>query len=1476
MSFAACKIMHCPTGIENCAAGFITLSAADITPQIIHTADVVDSDWPATKPIGPIPNLVVSAGNVLEVYLIRVEQVNSSRDAPEVVKRGGLMAGISGASLELVCNYRLHGNIYSMGVLTTGGVDGGRRRDSIILSFEDAKMSVLEFDDATHGLRTSSMHCFEGPDWFHLKRGRESFDTGPIIKVDPQGRCAGVFAFEQQMIILKAAEVNSSLVGEDNTSGAGGASARIESSYIITLRDLDVRHVKDFVFLHGYIEPVMVILHELELTWAGRVSWKHHTCMVSAFSINTTLKQHPLIWSAVNLPHEAYKLLAVQSPIGGVLVIGANTIHYHSQSSSCSLALNNFTFSGDSSQEMPRSSFNVELDAANATWLANDVAMLSTKTGELLLLTIIYDGRIVQKLDLSKSRASVLTSGITTIGDSLFFLGSRLGDSLLVQFTCGLGASNLPPGMQEEVGDIESDAPSAKRLRMSSSEALQDMINGEELSLYGTAPNNAQSAQKTFSFAVRDSLINVGPLKDFSYGLRINADLNATGIAKQSNYELDILHCPWHKVRNCPPLVVCCLIVDQQVCCSGHGKNGSLCVLQQSIRPEMITQEALPGCKGIWTVYHKNTRTHLNESSRVADEEDEYHAYLIISLETRTMVLQTANNLEEVTENVDYYVQGTTLAAGNLFGRRRVIQVFAHGARILDGAFMTQELSFKASNVESGSSSNSFMVASVSIADPYVLLRMTNGSLQLLVGDPSSCSVSVTVPSIFESSQKSISACTLYHDKGPEPWLRKTSTDAWLSSGMGEAIDDADGVTHDQGDVYCVVCYENGTLEIFDVPNFSCVFSVDKFISGRTYLVDTFIQDSVNGLHTHSKNTEDVVGPGQKENSKVVKIHVVELMMHRWTGKHSRPFLFGILADGTILSYHAYAFEGSENSSKIEGSVSSQNSISLSSTNASRLRNLRFVRVPVDNYAREEMPSGTPLQRMNVYKNIGGSQGIFLTGSRPSWFMVFRERLRIHPQLCDGPIVAFTILHNVNCNHGLIYVTAQGSLKICQLPSFLSYDNYWPVQKIPLKGTPHQVTYFAEKNLYSVIVSVPVLKPLNQVLSTIADQEVGHQFDPDNLNYEVSYPIEEFEVRIVEPEKSGGPWQTRASIPMQSSENALTVRMVTLLNTTTRENETLLAVGTAYVQGEDVAARGRVLLFSIDRTADNSRTLVSEVYSKELKGAISALASLQGHLLIASGPKIILHKWTGSELNGVAFCDVPPLHVVSLNIVKNFILLGDIHKSIYFISWKEPQLNLLAKDFGSLDCLATEFLIDGSTLSLVVSDDQKNVQIFYYAPKVSESWKGQKLLSRAEFHVGSRITKFLRLQLLPTISERTATTPGSDKTNLFASVFGTLDGSLGCIAPLDELTFRRLQSLQKKLVSAVTHVAGLNPRSFRQFRSNGKAHWPGPENIVDCELLSHYEILPLEEQLEIAQQIGTTRMQIMSNLNDLILGTSFL
>ncbi|XP_020575290.1 cleavage and polyadenylation specificity factor subunit 1, partial [Phalaenopsis equestris] len=888
-------------------------------------------------------------------------------------------------------------------------------------------------------------------------------------------------------------------------------------------------------------------------------------------------------------------------------------------------------------------------------------------------------------------------------------------------------------------------------------------------------------------------------------------------------------------------------------------------------------QVELPGCKGIWTVYHKSARGHAVDALKSSKEDDEFHAYLIISLESRTMVLETADDLGEVTEKVDYYVQGTTVAAGNLFGRRRVVQVFARGARILDGSYMTQELSFGGPNSDHSSTPESSTVSSASIADPYVLLKMVDGSIQLLIGDLSTCTASIYVPSIPANSTDSVSACTLYTDDGPEPWLRKASTDAWLSSGIAETIDGHDGSNHEQGDIYCLVCYESGTLEIYDVPNFKCVFSVDKFVSGKSHLVDRSVREPSKPYQKmRSKISNEASDLGRKEPLENMK--VVELVMQKWSGQYCRPFLFAVLNDGTMLCYHAYLYEGLESSSKFEEVMSSNNSTDPSSISTSSFRNLRFIRVPTDFTAREE-PSNVVMQpKITIFKNIAGYQGLFLSGSRPAWFMVCRERLRFHPQLCDGSIAAFTVLHNVNCNHGFIYVTLQGFLKICQLPSAFNYDNYWPVRKIPLKGTPHQITYWAEKNLYPVILSFPVARPINQILSSMLDQDIG-QMERENTSsddLQKTYTLDDFEVRLLEPEKSGGNWETRASIPMQPCENALTVRMVTLFNSATKENEAIMAIGTAYVQGEDVSARGRILLFAIGKNGENSQNLVTEVYSKELKGAISALASLQGHLLIASGPKITLHKWTGSELNGVAFYDTP-LYVVSLNTVKNFILLGDIHKSIFFLNWKEQgaQLSLLAKDFGSLDCYATEFLIDGSTLSLVVSDDQKNIQIFYYAPKMVESWKGLKLLSRAEFHAGAHVTKFLRLQMLPT-SDRTSATLGSDKTNRFALLFSTLDGSIGCVAPLDELTFRRLQTLQRKLVDSVPHVCGLNPRSFRQFRSNGKAHHPGPDNIVDFELLSQYEMLPLEEQLEVANQIGTTRAQILTNLNDYCVSTSFL
>jgi len=53
---------------------------------------------------------------------------------------------------------------------------------------------------------------------------------------------------------------------------------------------------------------------------------------------------------------------------------------------------------------------------------------------------------------------------------------------------------------------------------------------------------------------------------------------------------------------------------------------------------------------------------------------------------------------------------------------------------VLDGSFMTQELNFTMHSSESSLTSEPLAAASASIADPYVLLKMVDGTVRLLVG----------------------------------------------------------------------------------------------------------------------------------------------------------------------------------------------------------------------------------------------------------------------------------------------------------------------------------------------------------------------------------------------------------------------------------------------------------------------------------------------------------------------------------------------------------------------------------------------------------------------------------------------------------------------------------------------------------------------------------------------------------------------
>lgn len=76
----------------------------------------------------------------------------------------------------------------------------------------------------------------------------------------------------------------------------------------------------------------------------------------------------------------------------------------------------------------------IALDCARAAFLQYDRVVLSLKGGELYVLTLFADTmRSVRKFHMEKAAASVLTTCLC-ICDHYVFLGSRLGNSLLLAF----------------------------------------------------------------------------------------------------------------------------------------------------------------------------------------------------------------------------------------------------------------------------------------------------------------------------------------------------------------------------------------------------------------------------------------------------------------------------------------------------------------------------------------------------------------------------------------------------------------------------------------------------------------------------------------------------------------------------------------------------------------------------------------------------------------------------------------------------------------------------------------------------------------------------------------------------------------------------------------------------------------------------------------------------------------------------------
>lgn len=125
------------------------------------------------------------------------------------------------------------------------------------------------------------------------------------------------------------------------------------------------------------------------------------------------------------------------------------------------------------------------------------------------------------------------------------------------------------------------------------------------------------------------------------------------------------------------------------------------------------------------------------------------------------------------------------------------------------------------------------------------------------------------------------------------------------------------------------------------------------------------------------------------------------------------------------------------------------------------------------------------------------------------------------------------------------------------------------------------------------------------------------------------------------------------------------------------------------------------------------------VYSQDQRGPVVAVADVKGFLLTSLGEKTVVHSFDDSErLTAIAFIDTQTF-VHNICTIKEYALLGDVHKSIWFARFKSepPTVNLLGKDDSYLQVYSTEFLIGGTMLNFAAVDSRQNLQLFSYSPE---------------------------------------------------------------------------------------------------------------------------------------------------------------
>lgn len=722
-------------------------------------------------------NIIVSTANELQVYKVREEPTKSF--------------------MECLMTFKVTEKIVSM-----EPIKGNNCTDYLLLAFKEAKLSIVQYDDETHDLKTICFHNYEQD---HLRDIKVQYTSSlPLIRSDPESRCAAALINGNRLAVIPISINHNQVV--------------VGSSYVVNLGSLNesLMNVLDFQFLHGYLEPTVAILHEPVPTWAGRIAVKKDSLAMLLISIDLEQQTNPSVWNINGLPFDAFELLSVPHPLGGVLVFSTNSLIYLNQNcpplavslNSIGCATTNFPMKLQEIDELT-------LDCCKFCPIDYKQIFITTKEGELYVLSLLDDNAsTVNGFQFDKVLVSVMATCICVLDKNYLFLGSRLEKSNLLKFS-------------------KKHLDEKEQMKCDSSNDNEDL---EEMNLYGRKARKCRPAQ--FTIEICDSFLNIGPCNQTIIG---PSDIMKEEFADSANPAIDL------------------------VTISGFNRNGAISVLQRNIRPEIVASFSMADCTDMWSVIVKD------ESG---GGDNDYLSLMIMNRLRSTVIIKTGSQIAQL-DRTGFITKEATIFAGNLGGNKYIVQVSKSRIRLMQGTKCLQTILLdQRSPVVSCASTDPYL-ALLTESNELMIVSLekdeTGNSFHLVCNKTENTLKNVTCISLYRDDSGIFCGQTFSSSSTQEEFdhdIDMLDEEVFLYGNHKNEKMQIKPTASNKSSHWLITHQRNGDLTIYSLPDLELKFKSPGFGNGHHVLYNILGDESYRQLsQNESTNIREITVAGLGHNN---------------------------------------------------------------------------------------------------------------------------------------------------------------------------------------------------------------------------------------------------------------------------------------------------------------------------------------------------------------------------------------------------------------------------------------------------------------------------------------------------------------------------------------------------------------------------------------------------------------------------------